>query len=192
MELGEIESALCCHPSIREAAVVVRQEPNLGRLVLAYVVRVDGELELPDGLRAFLRQTLPDYMIPAAVVPLPMLPLAPGGKVDRKGLASRQFERTSADVPEAPRTELETVVAEVWEEILGVSGIGVHDDLFRLGANSLHAIRAGSRLERRLGVRLPLNLFFEHPTPGALAGVIESTGEGGEVATATEYDTWEI
>ena len=176
IELGEIEAALLAplvsQGKIREAVVLAREDvPGEPRLV-AYVApelpaRFDREL------RERLGKRLPDYMLPAAFVVLPALPLTPNGKVDRKALPAPEWAAEVGWV--GPRTPSEELLAGIWSEVLGIPGIGVHDDFFALGGHSLLATRVVSRVREVLGVELPLRRLFEVPTVAELARRIEGS-----------------
>ncbi|MFJ9721005.1 amino acid adenylation domain-containing protein [Streptomyces sp. NPDC101213] len=189
VELGEIETALLTHPAVTGATVVLREDiPGLQRLV-AYVVCA-GSLDA-SALRAHLRRDLPDYMVPAAFVPLERIPLTPNGKTDRRALPAPASDRSGLDaVYTAPRTDAERTVAEVWSEVLGVDRIGVHDDFFALGGHSLLATRVVSRLRRRLGADVPVRTLFSAPTPALLAeAVTELDGTGAEPIPSAPRDS---
>ena len=172
IELGEIEAALGRHPAIRETVVLARRDEGDVRLV-AYLVPGGESGVAPEGtdLRAFLREHLPEAMIPSVFVSLPAFPLNPSGKVDRKALpAPRWSERQAAYV--APRTPVEELLAAVWSELLGVERVGVGDSFFELGGNSLLATQVASRVRSTFGVEMPLRTVFERPMLAELAGVI--------------------
>ncbi|MGW2035835.1 amino acid adenylation domain-containing protein [Streptomyces sp. NPDC001811] len=171
VELGEVETALLAHPEVAGATVMLREDvPGAQRLV-AYVVPV-GSLDV-SALRAHLRRDLPDYMVPAAFVPLERIPLTPNGKTDRRALPAPASGRCGLDAEyTAPRTDAERTVAEVWSEVLGVDRIGVHDDFFALGGHSLLATQVVSRLRRRLGADVPVRTLFGAPTPALLAEAV--------------------
>jgi amino acid adenylation domain-containing protein len=172
IELGEIEAALGSHRGVRETVVMARQEGGDTRLV-AYLVP-QGEIA-PDvaELRAFLRERLPEAMIPAAFVVLPAFPLNPSGKVDRKALPAPEWsERRAAFV--APETPAERALAALWAEILGLPEIGAGDSFFELGGTSLQAAILTLSLESRLGASVPLSALFEAPTVAGLARYLEA------------------
>ncbi len=168
IELGEIEAALSALPGVREAVVVTKSD----RLV-AYVIGEVGEADTA-ALRQALRDKLPEFMLPSAIVALPALPLTPSGKVDRKALP----EPDSGPAPGfvAPRTAVEEALAEIWAELLGVGHIGVHDNFFERGGHSLLAVLLMARIEKRLGATLPLAALFSAPTLEALAALAETSG----------------
>ncbi|HEX2202458.1 MAG TPA: amino acid adenylation domain-containing protein [Longimicrobium sp.] len=170
VELGEIEAALLAHPAVREAAVLARDGAG-GRMLVAYLV-LDGE---PDGaeLRAHLGSRLPDFMVPAAFVALDALPMTANGKLDRAALPDPTLAAAEAEFV-APRTAVESVVAEIWGEVLEQPRVGVHDNFFALGGHSLLATQVLSRVEQAFGVKLPLRTVFERPTVAGLAEALEA------------------
>ncbi len=172
VEPGEIEAALLRHPSVREAAVVAREEGQGDPRLVAYFVAV-GEPELGD-LQAFLADSLPEYMMPSRWVPISAFPLTPSGKIDRMALPdpdSVRTERRSEFV--APRDEVEREIATVWAGLLGVEQVGVLDDFFALGGHSLLATQAIMKIRRIYG-NIPLGALFNSPTVAALAEVIRN------------------
>ena len=174
IELGEIEAALSALPGVREAVVVVKSDRSVGSPGdLRLVAYVTGEVDTA-ALRQALRDKLPDFMLPSAIVALPALPLTPSGKVDRKALP----EPDSGPAPGfvAPRTAVEEVLAEIWAELLGIAHIGVHDNFFERGGHSLLAVLLMARIEKRLGKTLPLAALFSAPTLEALAALAETSG----------------
>jgi acyl carrier protein len=176
IELGEIEHALSQHPAVREAVVVARHgdgpdDPEDLRLVAYLVCAADPPSA--SELRAHLRRTLPGYMIPAIFVHLDALPLNASGKVDRRALPPPGTSRPTLGEPYVPpRGPVEKQLADIWAELLGVQGIGVYDDFFELGGNSLLGTRVITRLHEVLGVDIPLKLLFQEPTLAALAAAI--------------------
>ncbi|WP_437811924.1 amino acid adenylation domain-containing protein [Sorangium sp. So ce1078] len=174
IELGEIEARLAQHPDVREAVVAVREEPPSGKRLVAYVVGAAGDPPAPERLRDFLKEALPDYMMPSAFVALPALPLTPNGKVDRKALPAPESPAADpAGADTAPRTPTEHALAGIWAEVLGLDRVGTHASFFELGGHSLLATQVASRVRKALGVELPLRSLFDHPTVAALAGHID-------------------
>jgi amino acid adenylation domain-containing protein len=166
IEPGEIEAALLGHPQVSEAAVVTREDGGERRLV-AYLV---GEVPTAE-LRTYLRERLPEYMLPAAFVALDELPLTPNGKLDRARLPAPEAEE-SAFV--APRTPTEEAVAAAWAEVLGRERVGVHDNFFEIGGHSLLATQVVTRLRRALDRDVPLRALFEAPTVAGLAAAADA------------------
>ncbi len=176
VEPGEVEAALRAHPGVADA---VADAPGGARLV-AWVVPHEGEAVEEDALRAHLRERLPGYMVPAALVFLHALPLTPSGKVDRRALPAPAAGPAESGTP---RTPAEQVLWGVWSEVLGRAPSGVRDNFFALGGHSLLAARVASRVRRLFGVELPMRALFEAPTVAALAERIEALRrEGAGVA----------
>ena len=171
IELGEIEAALVAHPQVEAAAAVAHGE-GTDRFLAAYAV-LSEPAPSPAELRRFLAESLPDAMVPAAVVPLPALPLTPSGKVDRRALPVPGRAETGG-VAVAPRNELESVLAELWKEALGVPGIGIHDDFFELGGTSIKAAILTNLLEERLGEPVYVVALFDAPTIARLTVYLET------------------
>ncbi|HEY9422715.1 MAG TPA: amino acid adenylation domain-containing protein, partial [Thermoanaerobaculia bacterium] len=170
VELGEIEAALLAHPDVQDVAVLALGEGGDRRL-MAYVVGDASEL------RGYLKEKLPEYMVPSAFVALDALPLTPNGKIDRRALAKIEPERTvEADGFVAPRTATESRLAEIWSEVLGLETVSVQDDFFDLGGHSLLATQLASRVRETFGVELPLRRLFEVSTVEGLAGELEGLG----------------
>ncbi|HEX7186575.1 MAG TPA: amino acid adenylation domain-containing protein, partial [Thermoanaerobaculia bacterium] len=183
VEPGEVEIALARHPAVRAAAVVVAGRGSAGRRLVAYV-GADGERAgLASILRAWLRERLPEPMMPAAFVILPELPLNPNGKVDRQALPDPESLEVESETPyEAPRNPAEELIAGIWEEVLGVLGVGrvgVRDDFFALGGHSLLATRVLARLREPFGVEPPVSALFADPTVAGLAAAVEAARRAG-------------
>ena len=186
IELGEIESALTRHPEVREAAVLAAPDKAAGggdRLI-AYVAT---ESELPAGeLRAFLKASLPDYMVPSAIVRLGELPLTPNGKFDRRELAAMSALplQTESAADEAPvsLTPVEELVAGLFSAALQVERVDPRASFFALGGHSLLATQVVSRARQLFGIDLPLRALFEAPTVAGLAAAIAAQGQGGDAA----------
>jgi hypothetical protein len=137
---------------------------------VAYVVARAPSAAEPGGLRNFLKEQLPEYMIPSAFVRLEALPQTPNGKLDRKALPEPDGASREAGEPYvAPRSELESLIAGIWREVLEVERVGVHDNFFNLGGHSLLMIRVNSRLRETLRAELPVIEMFKYPTVSALA-----------------------
>jgi hypothetical protein len=165
IELGEIETTLQRHPEIREAVVAL----NADRLVGYLVARRPEGIDL-DGVRAYLRRTLPVVMVPGSLVVLDELPHTPNGKVDRRALPAPD-EKTGTD-GDPPRGADEELVAEVWRQVLELDRVGRDDDFFDLGGDSLLATRVLSAVAREAGVELTFADFVRGPTPAGLARTI--------------------
>ncbi|WP_238815711.1 non-ribosomal peptide synthetase [Nocardia brasiliensis] len=174
IELGEIETALLAQPSVSQAVALVSQS-TLGDQLVAYAVAVPGESIDPQELRTAVAETLPAYMVPAAVVVLDEFPLNPSGKLDRKALPEPMF---TAREFRAPATAVEEIVAGVFGEVLGLSRVGADDDFFALGGNSLVATQVVARLGAAVDARVPVRTLFEAPTVAGLAAVVDSQVHG--------------
>ncbi|KAB8334016.1 amino acid adenylation domain-containing protein [Scytonema tolypothrichoides VB-61278] len=173
IELGEIEAVLSQHPGIQYAAVIVRQDTNDDKRLVAYVVPNRNQATTVSDLRHFLKQKLPNYMIPAAFVMLEALPLTPNGKVDRQALPAPEEVRRELEATfVAPRNELERQLTEIWEDILTVKPISVTDNFFDLGGHSLLAVRLFAQIKQKLGQKLPLATLFTSGTVEALAQML--------------------
>ncbi|WP_271621561.1 non-ribosomal peptide synthetase [Bradyrhizobium sp. CCBAU 51745] len=186
VELGEIEAALASHRRVQSCTVVAREDEPGRKILVAYVVPHDSKTSGGDELRAFLKDTLPEYMIPAQFVFLDSLPLTPNGKVDRKALPVPSRESIAAGKGGAPRSRSEETVAEIWSELLKVDGIGIHDDFFDLGADSLTATALVAKIRGAFSVELSLASLFERPTIAGIAEMIDvlALARGGPGAQA--------
>jgi len=153
--------------------MVREDEPDDKRLV-AYVVPAKGRQPVPSELRGFLREELPDYMVPSAFVVMESLPLTPNGKVDRKALPTPEGERQLCQVFVPPESGTERRIAAIWRDVLRVQKIGVHDNFFELGGHSLLATQLTSRLCDTFSLDLPLRCVFEYPTVASLATYIDA------------------
>ncbi|MCF2135563.1 non-ribosomal peptide synthetase, partial [Mycetohabitans sp. B3] len=166
IEPGEIEACLTAHPQVRDAVVVATGEGSAKRLV-AYV-QAEANEQLASTLRAQVAASLPEYMVPSAFVRLDAWPLTPNGKLDRRALPEPDADALAHQAYEAPQSELETTLAAIWAELLGVERVGRHDSFFALGGHSLLAVRLIERLRRR-GVGLSVRALFDTPVLSALA-----------------------
>ena len=175
IELGEIESVLLAHPSIRQAAAIVRSDSNNSARLIAYIVVV-GEKTFEDrALREYLREFLPDYMVPAVFVKIDKMPLGPSGKVDRDALP--EVEQITCDGEEdsivAPSNNLESSLLPIWESVLDMRPVSVTDSFFELGGHSLTAFRLISEIKSSLGLTVALRDIFNSPSIRELSGVLE-------------------
>jgi amino acid adenylation domain-containing protein/non-ribosomal peptide synthase protein (TIGR01720 family) len=180
IELGEIEAVLLSLAGVREAVVVARWDgSDRSQRLVAYLV---GDIAA-DELRDHLRERLPDYMVPSALVILPALPLTPNGKVDRKALPAPEWQRVEGGY-QAPRTPVEEVLAGIWAEVLGLERVGAADHFFDLGGHSLLATRVTSRLRAALGVEVPLQDLFAAPRLADFAARVEALRRTGTAPPA--------
>ncbi|HVS00719.1 MAG TPA: amino acid adenylation domain-containing protein, partial [Thermoanaerobaculia bacterium] len=174
IELGEIEAALVQHPDVREAVVTVRSEGSGDPRLIAYLVSTAETPPAAGDLRSWLRDSLPEAMVPAAFVVLPAFPLTPSGKVDRRALPAPDFERAGDDRPfTAPRTPLEERLAGMWRELLHVERIGVHDSFFELGGDSIQGAMFINRLQEELGQIVYVMALFDAPNVADFAAYLE-------------------
>jgi natural product biosynthesis luciferase-like monooxygenase protein len=172
IELGEIEAALMQHSDVRQAVVALRTDDGDQRLV-AYVVPAGDEAPGANILRDFLKQKLPDYMVPAIYMPLTKLPLTPNGKVDRKALpAPAASIAKSAQDFVAPTGDVEQTVASIWRDILKADRVGADDNFFDFGGHSLQVVQVQNRLRETLQVDVPVIKLFQYPTVRSLAKFI--------------------
>ncbi|MEW5957722.1 MAG: amino acid adenylation domain-containing protein [Chloroflexota bacterium] len=177
IELGEIETVLGQHPAVREAVVLLREDHPGDKRLVAYVLpEQPAEINGSD-LQDYLRQKLPDYMVPGVYVTLETLPLTPNGKVNRQALPAPHpaaFNLKKEFV--SPQDELELQLAQIWEQILDVRPISVTDNFFDLGGHSLLAVRMFARIKEILGQNLPVATLFQAPTVAALADILRRKG----------------
>ncbi|MEW2355928.1 amino acid adenylation domain-containing protein [Spirillospora sp. NPDC029432] len=183
IELGEIESALAAHPGVAQAVVVARRDDAGDTMLAGYVTGAGAALD-PAALRAFVARTLPEYMVPAAVVVLDAMPLSPNGKLDRAALPAPDF--TAAAGSRGPRDAREEIVCGIFAEVLGLPRVGVDDGFFDHGGDSLKATRVVARVRAALGVELAVRALFESPTPAGLAEHIGAAGGGAARPTPAE------
>ncbi|MCP4662962.1 MAG: amino acid adenylation domain-containing protein, partial [bacterium] len=176
IELGEIEAVLAQHPAVNAAAAVVREETPGDRRLVAYVVPSRDGAGKADELQRYLREKLPEFMVPSTWVALEALPRSPGGKIDRSALPAPEPQRSDSDAAfVAPRSPGEEIVAGIWSQVLGLREIGSHDHFFELGGHSLLATQVLSRVRSTFGVELPVRTLFEQSTVAELAAIIETT-----------------
>ncbi|MEV0945556.1 amino acid adenylation domain-containing protein [Rhodococcus sp. NPDC049939] len=176
IELGEIESALVAEDAVSQAVAAVH-ENDLGQQLVGYVVPESGQSVDTEAVREAVGRSLPAYMVPAVLMVLDEFPLTPSGKVDRKALPAPRWKSREF---RAPTTTVQEIVAGVFAEVLGVQRVGLDDDFFALGGNSLIATRVMARVGAALDARVPVRVIFEAPTVEALAVRVERyAGEGG-------------
>jgi len=169
VELGEVEATLEQHPAVRQAIVLLREDTSGDKRLSAYCVPRQGSVPDPRELRHFLQTKLPDYMVPGAFIVLDGMPLTPNGKIDRQALpAPDQTQSPLIEAFVAACTPVEELLSGIWESVLKVESIGIHDNFFALGGHSLLAMQAISRIRKVLQVDVPLRALFEAPTVAAL------------------------
>ena len=174
VELGDIEAAVRRLAGIRDAAVVLREDEPGERRLVAYVVPLDaGATPSIDVLQQQLRAQLPDYMVPATIVALDALPLTPNGKIDRRRLPAPSGERpTLTQTYTAPRTPVETSLAQIWAEVLRIDRVGINDNFFALGGDSILSLQIVARATQA-GLRIATRQVFEYQTVASLAQVVQ-------------------
>ncbi len=178
IELGEIESVLVTHPAVRQAVVTLREDTSDDKNLVAYFLTEGSSRPIVGELRHHLKQKLPEYMVPMAYVALASFPLTPNGKVDRHALPAPEEARAGLEKSfVAPRDEIELQLVAIWQGLLGVEQVGVHDDFFDLGGHSLLAVRMLVLIEERLGTRLPPATLFQTPTVQELARLLSEGHE---------------
>jgi amino acid adenylation domain-containing protein len=164
IELGEIEATIQMDPSVRQCVVTVREDSPGERKLVAYVVEYEGKFNIST-IRKTLSEKLPDYMVPAVFVLLPALPLTPSGKIDRRSLPKPGSERPRlANQYVASRTATEKILVQLWCEILQLDSVGIEDNFFDAGGDSIQLMQVHSRLQKLFGVEFSITELFEHPT----------------------------
>ncbi|WP_334838648.1 amino acid adenylation domain-containing protein, partial [Nostoc sp.] len=173
IELGEIETALSQHPHVQASCVIAREDTPGDKRLVAYIVPQPQVTLTISELRSDLKEKLPDYMVPSAVVILESLPLTPNGKVNRRALPAPELSNELLEKYVAPRTPIEEMLALLWTQVLKVELVGRHDNFFELGGHSLLATQLISRVRNSLKVELPLRSLFAAPTIAELAPNIQ-------------------
>jgi amino acid adenylation domain-containing protein len=174
IELGEIESVLGEHAAVQECAVLARAHDGGAQRLVAYVRPSTSQTDVAAELRSFLKQKLPEYMVPASFVVQSSLPVTANGKLDRNALPNVDVKPETEVEFIAPRTGVERRIAELWSEILGIKRVGVLDNFFAVGGHSLLAMRLISRIRSSFEIELALRLLFESPTLEGMAGHVEA------------------
>jgi aryl carrier-like protein len=173
IELGEIESVMRQHPAVLESVVIVNERGAGDKRLAAYLVALEDQSPTASELRDFLKDKLPDYMIPASFMVMDELPLTPNGKVNRRALPVSQDTGASSQHPFlAPRTPVEVALAELWRELLGVEGVGLYDHFMELGGHSLLLTQLAARIRKGFQVDVPLRTLFEGPTLAEMSKAI--------------------
>ncbi|MEV6823790.1 amino acid adenylation domain-containing protein [Amycolatopsis sp. NPDC051102] len=180
IELGEVEAVLSARPEVARAAVIVREDRPGDKRLVGYVVPAAGVAVDPARVREFLGESLPDYMVPAALVVVDGLPLTVNGKLDRRALPAPDYSGAAAG--RAPRSPLEASLCDLLAEVLDVDRVGIDDSFFDLGGHSLLATRLTSRVRSALGRELSVRQVFEFPTAAGLAGCLD--GAAGQARPA--------
>ncbi|MGN7825082.1 amino acid adenylation domain-containing protein, partial [Chitinophaga sp. 22536] len=179
VELGEIENTLLRYPDIRQAAVLVNEDRQGNKRIVAYIVplsTIDKE-----ALTAFLKNLLPEYMVPVLFVEIEEVPLTVNGKVDRKALPDPHIETLQINDYVAPRNGVESMLADIWQELLGIQRVGIYDNFFELGGDSINTLQIVSRL-KRLGYELQPKDIFAAQHISALATIFKSRRQQASIA----------
>ncbi|MGK7878447.1 MAG: amino acid adenylation domain-containing protein [Xenococcaceae cyanobacterium] len=175
IELGEIEAAIAQQASVQQTVVIAREDNPGDKRLVAYIVSRPEQTLTTEELRHFLKQKLPDYMVPSVFVFLDALPLTLNGKIDRRALPAPDSSRPDLEATFiAPRTSVEQQIADIWTQLLKLEQIGIYDNFFALGGHSLLATQVISRLRQAFGIDLPLRILFEAPILSELSDRIET------------------
>ena len=175
VELGEIEAALDQHPAVHESVVVASGTDGSDKRLIAYVVCDKSQPASVHELKGFLKDRLPNYMVPPIFVFMSAMPLTPNGKIDRRALPDPEQTRPELQVEYvAARTRVEGTLTEMWMQLLGLEQVGIFDNFFDLGGESLMATKVVSRVREIFEVELPLRTIFESPTIAQLSESIEN------------------
>lgn len=167
IELGEIEAVMTSHPAVKEALILAQQDQYGNNSLLAYVV---GDKKHVADMRRFLKEKLPDYMVPSNFFALEAFPMTPNGKIDHRALLNTDQTRPEMGPTYiGPRNDTEQIIAAVWKEILKIDKVGIHDNFFDLGANSVLIIQAHKKLREKFENNVPVVALFQHPTINALS-----------------------
>ncbi|MEW5983048.1 MAG: non-ribosomal peptide synthase/polyketide synthase [Acidobacteriota bacterium] len=178
VEPGEIEAVLSTHPDVQEAVVAAHATAAGFTRLVAYVVPAAGRTLTTEHVRQFAKSTLPEYMVPAVILPLARLPLTPSGKVNRRALPAPELTGQPADASVLrPRDTVELRLMRIWEEVLERSPVGVHDNFFDLGGHSLLAVRLMAYVQQQFGRHLPLSALFQRPTVAQLGELLRQQGD---------------
>ncbi|MEM1395547.1 MAG: phosphopantetheine-binding protein, partial [Cyanobacteria bacterium P01_H01_bin.150] len=176
IELGEIEALLKKHPQVRETVVLAREDiPNDCRLV-AYLVTHENTKPSVNELRGFLKQKLPEYMLPSAFIVLDALPLTPNGKIDRRALPAPDNQRPELTATfKPPQSEMEQQIGKLWQEVLHLDKVGINDNFFDLGGNSFLMLQVNNKLRAILQRDISVVTMFQNPTIYSLAEYLSQT-----------------
>lgn len=189
IEPGEIEAVLGQHSAVRESLVTLREDTRDDKVLVAYVVPVPGVPISDSILRGFLRGRLPDIMVPAAFVMMDAFPLTPSGKTDRRALPPPDGHRPELVSEYMPaKTDVERMIASIWQSVLGLETTGLNDNFFDLGGDSLRMIQVHGRLREALGLEFPLLELFEYPTILSLASRLVSLERNQEIGSGRIID----
>ncbi|UUO17102.1 non-ribosomal peptide synthetase [Dolichospermum heterosporum] len=172
IELGEIEAVLNQHPQIQTSCVIVREDNPGQKQLVSYLIPHQHSTVTISEMRQYLKETLPEYMVPHSFVTLETLPITPNGKIDRRALPKPELESTLLEKYVAARNPIEELLTQTWLQVLKVESVGINDNFFELGGHSLIATQIVSRIRNIFQVELPLNKLFAAPTVRELAHII--------------------
>jgi amino acid adenylation domain-containing protein/thioester reductase-like protein len=198
IELGEVEVTLSQHPAVKDAVVTAREDvPGQKRLVAYVVTKTEKTSEVPASLegqlRVFMRENLPDCMVPSAFVFMDKLPLTPSGKVDRRELPTPICDRPAlAEELVEPRNQLEQQLSEIWAYVLGIKSIGIHDNFFEWGGSSLQSIQLVFRVQEVFQIELPIVALFDAPTIHEFAKFVSAAIESNVKSTSDSITITEL
>jgi amino acid adenylation domain-containing protein len=196
IELDEIETTIARYPEVKEVVAIVREDMPDEKTLVGYVVlatEVDTDQHIPQ-LRQFLKDKLPDYMVPSILVNLEKIPLTPNGKIDRKALPKPDTARQLTERYVAPRSDIEQQIANIWAQVLTLKQVGIHDNFFDLGGYSLLAIQVIARLRKTFQIEILLSNLFELQTVAALANRVETlhwAAQGRQISQSEIGDNYE-
>jgi acyl carrier protein len=179
IELGDVETAIASHGSVKEVAVIVREDEPGDKRLVAYVVTALDRSFSARALREHARAKLPEYMVPSVLVELERLPLTSNGKVDRRSLPAPDAAHVLEKDQQQPRTPVEDLLASIWANVLKIEQVGIRDNFFDLGGHSLLATQVMARVREAFHVELPLLSLFKAPTVAGLAEQVETAIKGG-------------
>jgi amino acid adenylation domain-containing protein len=172
IELGEIETALAKHPALKQAVVLVREDTPGDKRLVAYVVPNSQEELSTAELRTYLQGQLPDYMVPAVFMTVETMPKTPSGKIDRRALPAPKKQQVQSQSYAQPQSDLERVLAGIWSNLLRLDRVGIHDNFFEIGGNSLMTLQVAVQVRELLKIDLPVVKLFQHPTIAQLANYL--------------------
>ncbi|MCP5054961.1 MAG: non-ribosomal peptide synthetase, partial [bacterium] len=197
IELGEIEACLLNYPTVKEAVVLIRESNSREKYLCAYIVPVQGDVvsrekspvpgeEIPiPQFRRHLSLLLPDYMVPSHYIHVAEIPLTPAGKVDRKALESYQMVREPNAEHVAPASEMEKIIADIWQDVLGLENVGIYDNFFDIGGHSISIINVNTRLKKEFNMDIPIAHMFRYST---ISSLVEYLGQPEDRQLAPETD----
>ena len=178
IECGEVETALNSHTAVRESVVMAREDNAGDKRLVAYVVPVQEQALTIGDLRDFLKQKLPEYMVPAAFVTLESLPRTPNGKVDRRAFPADDLSKLESGRAYVPaQNELEKTIIKIWQQVLNVDRVGTQDNFFDLGGHSLLMMQVNLQLKEAVGRDIPIVQMFQYPTVLKLAQSLTQDSE---------------